>query len=82
MTEKREEQAFIVGRTGMLHHNLQSKGGKGGKQHSPQRAHFEEPNWDSWYTGREAQRRGPLRLRGFPSSKDDRQVGSREGVRL
>jgi hypothetical protein len=28
-TEKREEQAFIAGRTGTLHHSLQSKGGRG-----------------------------------------------------
>jgi hypothetical protein len=30
-TEKREEQAFIAGRTGTLHHSLQSKGGRGGR---------------------------------------------------
>jgi hypothetical protein len=37
-TEKREENAFIAGRTGALHHSLQSKGGKEGRQHSPQQA--------------------------------------------
>jgi hypothetical protein len=33
ITEKREEQAFIAGRTGTLHHSLQLKGGReeGGK---------------------------------------------------
>jgi hypothetical protein len=31
ITEKREEQAFIAGRTGTLHHSLQSKGGRGGR---------------------------------------------------
>ena len=28
-TKKREEQAFIAGRTGTLHHRLQLKGGRG-----------------------------------------------------
>jgi hypothetical protein len=41
-TEKREEQAFIAGRAGTLHHSLQAGGGKG-RQHSSQQAHLEGP---------------------------------------
>jgi hypothetical protein len=37
---------FIADRTGTLHHSLQSKRGKGGKQYKARKAHLEEPNWD------------------------------------
>jgi hypothetical protein len=52
-TEKREEQAFIAGRTGTLHHNLQLKGGRGESSMVPSERTSKSPHWVRLEGGRD-----------------------------
>jgi hypothetical protein len=56
-TEKREEQVFIAGRTGTLHHSLQPKGGKEGREYGPSE-HISSPIGISGDIGKGGAQRG------------------------